>query len=64
MAFQESLLMRLSSYGHKIKDATCPFVKKIHNIVSKQDERHIIIVGNPEHPEVQGIIGWCKIIIL
>ena len=23
----------ISSYGHNIKDATCPFVKKIHNIV-------------------------------
>ncbi|HHT56716.1 bifunctional 4-hydroxy-3-methylbut-2-enyl diphosphate reductase/30S ribosomal protein S1 [Herbinix luporum] len=50
----------ISSYGHNIKDATCPFVKKIHNIVNKQDERHIIIVGNPGHPEVQGIMGWCN----
>ena len=41
-------------------DATCPFVKKIHNIVKKASEEgsHVIIIGNPEHPEVQGIMGW------
>ncbi len=43
-------------------DATCPFVKRIHNIVEKESGagKHIIIVGNPVHPEVEGIIGWCK----
>ena len=41
-------------------DATCPFVKKIHKIVSKESAQgaHIVIIGNPEHPEVQGIRGW------
>ena len=41
-------------------DASCPFVKKIHNIVKKASEEgsHVIIIGNPEHPEVQGIMGW------
>ena len=44
----------------QIVDATCPFVKKIHNIVQKHSEmgENIIIIGNPEHPEVQGIKGW------
>lgn len=56
----KELLNELSSYGHKIVDATCPYVKKIHNAVSKYDDRHIIIVGNPKHPEVEGIIGWCN----
>ena len=41
-------------------DATCPFVKKIHNIVQKESEagKQIVIVGNEEHPEVAGIKGW------
>nr|WP_317379644.1 4-hydroxy-3-methylbut-2-enyl diphosphate reductase [uncultured Faecalimonas sp.] len=41
-------------------DATCPFVKKIHNIVRQASEegKHVVIIGNPEHPEVQGIVGW------
>jgi 4-hydroxy-3-methylbut-2-enyl diphosphate reductase len=56
----EKLYNELSSYGHKIIDATCPYVKKIHKTVSKYDKRHIIIVGDPEHPEIKGIIGWCR----
>lgn len=41
----------------KIVDATCPFVKKIHNIVQEQNRegRYIVIIGNPEHPEVRGL---------
>ena len=43
-----------------IVDATCPFVKKIHNIVSRESAagKIIIIIGNPDHPEVEGIRGW------
>ena len=43
-------------------DATCPFVKRIHKIVDKESSegKHIIIVGNPGHPEVEGIKGWCN----
>lgn len=43
-----------------IVDATCPFVKKIHNIVQKESTsgKYIVIIGNPEHPEVVGIRGW------
>ncbi len=41
-------------------DATCPYVKKIHRLVQAESEKghHIIIVGNPVHPEVVGIMGW------
>ena len=46
--------------GFKIMDATCPFVLKIHRLVEKHsgEGKHIIIIGNPEHPEVKGIKGW------
>lgn len=45
----------------EIVDATCPFVKKIHTIVSEKEAEgyQIIIVGNGSHPEVEGIRGWC-----
>jgi (E)-4-hydroxy-3-methyl-but-2-enyl pyrophosphate reductase len=58
----EEVQRELSSYGHKLIDATCPYVKKIHKAVRQKSEEgyHIIIVGNLAHPEVQGIIGWCK----
>ncbi|MCR5715859.1 MAG: 4-hydroxy-3-methylbut-2-enyl diphosphate reductase [Lachnospiraceae bacterium] len=43
-------------------DATCPFVKRIHNIVQKESEngKQILIIGNAGHPEVEGIMGWCS----
>ena len=42
-------------------NATCPFVARIHRIVEKAsaEGRHILIAGNRDHPEVQGIMGWC-----
>ncbi|HHW00376.1 MAG TPA: bifunctional 4-hydroxy-3-methylbut-2-enyl diphosphate reductase/30S ribosomal protein S1 [Clostridiaceae bacterium] len=45
-----------------IFDATCPFVKKIHNLVIKKsnDGYDIVIVGDKNHPEVIGINGWCN----
>lgn len=41
-------------------DATCPFVKKIHKIVSEESKKgsHIVIIGSSIHPEVEGIRGW------
>ena len=50
----------LERNGVTVVDATCPFVKKIHRIVQEQQAagRRVLIVGNPEHPEVQGIRGW------
>ena len=41
-------------------DMTCPFVKRIHEIVRNEDsDTHIVIFGNASHPEVIGIKGWC-----
>lgn len=47
--------------GVKIVDATCPFVSKIHQLVSDAHNqgKNIIIVGDKNHPEVIGINGWC-----
>ena len=52
----------LNSRGIHVVDATCPFVKKIHNIVKNDSEAGcvIIIVGDPNHQEVKGIVGWCS----
>lgn len=52
----------MEAQGLNIIDATCPFVLKIHRIVREQSEmgRHIIIIGNDKHPEVEGIKGWCE----
>ncbi|MDD3174250.1 MAG: bifunctional 4-hydroxy-3-methylbut-2-enyl diphosphate reductase/30S ribosomal protein S1 [Herbinix sp.] len=58
----EKLQKQLSSYGHIVVDATCPYVKKIHRAVREKSAKgqHIIIIGNRSHPEVEGIVGWCN----
>jgi len=52
---------KMEAAGFTVIDATCPFVKRIHNIVQKESAlgKKIVIVGNPGHPEVEGIKGWC-----
>lgn len=56
----KELYQKLRETGAALVDATCPFVSKIHQIVRKDfDSGHnIVIIGNPDHPEVQGIRGW------
>ena len=53
---------KLDENGVKYEDATCPFVKKIHNIVANPDNKDgiVLIAGNSVHPEVEGIIGHCS----
>ena len=50
----------LEERGIECVDATCPFVKKIHNIVAKESAEgsFIVIIGDESHPEVKGIKGW------
>ena len=57
---EKRICERLLGKGIRIVDATCPFVKKIHNIVEKEsaEGKYILIIGNPDHPEVIGIRGW------
>ena len=56
------VLARLEKRNVTVIDATCPFVKRIHEIVSKADidGRLPVIIGTPSHPEVEGIAGWCS----
>lgn len=51
---------KLRATGAKCVDATCPFVKRIHKIVEENSAEgyEIVIIGNPVHPEVRGIMGW------
>ena len=48
--------------GATIIDATCPNVKKIHNLVAgaHKEGKTVIIIGDRNHAEVQGINGWCE----
>ena len=55
-------IYKLLDASVEVVDATCPFVKKIHNIVKDESDRGktIVIVGNDGHPEVEGIKGWSR----
>lgn len=52
---------RAEEIGVNLIDATCPFVTRIQQLAKEAHDqgRGIIIIGNPEHPEVMGINGWC-----
>ncbi len=52
----------LENQGLECIDATCPFVKRIHNIVDQasKEGKYVVVVGNDRHPEVEGIKGWCN----
>ena len=57
-----SVIEHLEQRGAVVLDATCPFVKRIHGIVSRAGEegRLPVIIGTRSHPEVEGIAGWCE----
>jgi len=43
----------------KIIDATCPYVQKAQRLAEKLSADHqVIVVGDRDHPEVIGILGW------
>ena len=58
----EDVYVQSESKNMDIVDTTCPFVKKIHEIVKEFSNNgyKIIIVGNATHPEIVGINGWCN----
>ena len=47
--------------GIRLVETTCPFVSRIHSLVQEAYEagKTIVIIGDPDHPEVIGTNGWC-----
>lgn len=58
----KDLYEEIRNSGLKYSDATCPFVKKIQNIVSREStqENIVLIAGDENHPEVKGFRSYCK----
>lgn len=52
----------LLSRGVRIVDATCPFVKRVRNVAQAliKNGYDVILYGDPEHPEVQGVTSYVK----
>ena len=55
-------LAELSQRCRKMIDLTCPYVARLHEIVERYSNggAPVILVGQRDHPEVVGTIGWCK----
>lgn len=54
------LLQAAEDLGFKVVDATCPFVKRAQRLAHEltADGYQVIVIGDREHPEVRGIVGW------
>ena len=50
----------LEEKASKVVDATCPFVTRVQKLALRaaNENRHVIIVGNPDHPEMIGVKGY------
>ena len=58
----QSVIDEIEQKGISYENATCPFVSKIHQIVkdNSREGKVILIAGDENHPEVQGIVGHCE----
>ena len=58
----EAVYLEAESRGIILEDVTCPFVGRIHKIVREESEKgsRVVVVGDSLHPEVKGIMGWCR----
>jgi 4-hydroxy-3-methylbut-2-enyl diphosphate reductase len=50
----------LERKASKVVDATCPFVTRVQKLASRAaaENRHVVVVGNPDHPEMIGVKGY------
>ncbi|HZH91364.1 MAG TPA: 4-hydroxy-3-methylbut-2-enyl diphosphate reductase [Pyrinomonadaceae bacterium] len=50
----------LETRASQVIDATCPFVTKVQKLAERAaaEGRDVVIVGNPDHPEMIGVVGY------
>jgi len=53
-------MQRARERGLEIVDATCVLVKRAQDVVQQLHEEgyHVVMIGDPDHPEVRGVIGY------
>lgn len=58
----EDTIDEIKREGHQVIDTTCQFVVRSQRAAKHLAEAGftIIIFGDPEHPEVKGVMGWTK----
>ena len=54
-----NVIEKLKSRGVKVRDMTCPFVKKAQELAAKfsSEDYHVVLLGDKNHPEIKGILG-------
>ena len=50
----------LEARASHVVDATCPFVTKVQKLAERAaaEGRDVVVVGNPDHPEMIGVVGY------
>jgi 4-hydroxy-3-methylbut-2-en-1-yl diphosphate reductase len=56
------VMVELKGLGLRIIDATCPMVTRSQQWAKRlaRDGFAVVIFGNPDHPEVRGVLGWAQ----
>ena len=52
--------LELERRAAQVVDATCPFVTRVQRLAERaaKDGRHVVVAGNPAHPEMIGVVGY------
>jgi (E)-4-hydroxy-3-methyl-but-2-enyl pyrophosphate reductase len=52
--------LELEKRAARVVDATCPFVTRVQRLAERaaKDGRHVVVAGNPDHPEMIGVVGY------
>ncbi|MCY3558913.1 MAG: 4-hydroxy-3-methylbut-2-enyl diphosphate reductase [Chloroflexi bacterium] len=58
----ETVVRDIEARGLQVIDTTCQFVSRSQRAARNLAERGftVIIFGDPTHPEVKGVLGWCR----
>ncbi len=50
----------LEERAARVIDATCPFVTRVQHLAERaaKQGRDVVVVGNPDHPEMIGVVGY------
>jgi 4-hydroxy-3-methylbut-2-enyl diphosphate reductase len=50
----------LEQRAAKVIDATCPFVTRVQHLAERaaKQGRDVVVAGNPDHPEMIGVVGY------
>ena len=58
----ETVVRDIEERGLTVIDTTCQFVSRSQRAARNLAERGftVVIFGDPTHPEVKGVLGWCR----